>query len=262
MPNPESALTAAEITRYSRHLLMPQVGAPGQQKLKTARVVCVGVGGLGSPVSMYLAAAGVGTLGIVDCDTVDVTNLHRQVLYGTPDIGRPKLEAASERLRALNPGDRVGLHDGPLTSANALDVLARYDIVVDGTDNFPTRYLLSDACVLLGQPVRLRQRLPARRAGVGLRGAGRTVLQVSLSGAPGPGASCRAARRPACSASCLASSDDSGDRGDQAGYSACPARWPGAFSWSTRSACGFVRCASNRDPDVPGMRGRRRPSAA
>ena len=152
MTRRDSPLTRDEITRYSRHLLVPEIGAAGQRKLKAARIVCVGAGGLGSPVAMYLAGAGVGVLGLVDFDRVDVTNLHRQILYTTADVGRPKLEAASERLRAANPEIEIAVHEGPLTSANALDVLGRYDIVVDATDNFPARYLLSDACVLLGRP--------------------------------------------------------------------------------------------------------------
>ena len=144
-------LTSAESLRYARHLVMPEVGPAGQAKLKAARVLVVGAGGLGSPVSLYLAAAGVGTLGLVDFDDVDASNLQRQVLYGESDLGRPKLEAAAERLRDLNPHVDVVLHEARLTSANALEILAGYDIVVDGTDNFPTRYLVNDACVLLGK---------------------------------------------------------------------------------------------------------------
>ena len=145
-------LTQDEVSRYSRHLIMPEVGVEGQRKLKAARVVCVGAGGLGSPASLYLAAAGVGTLGLVDFDVVDTSNLQRQILYGTPDVGRPKLAAARERLTALNPAIRVVTHEGPLTSANALDILRDYDVVIDGADNFPARYLVNDACVLLGKP--------------------------------------------------------------------------------------------------------------
>ena len=145
-------LTQDDVARYSRHLIMPEVGVEGQRKLKAARVLCVGAGGLGSPASLYLAAAGVGTLGIVDFDVVDTSNLQRQILYGTPDVGRPKLEAARERLTALNPTIRVVAHEGPLTAANALDIVRNYDLVVDGADNFPARYLVNDACVLLGKP--------------------------------------------------------------------------------------------------------------
>ena len=145
-------LTRDEVQRYSRHLIMPEVGVEGQRKLKAARVLCVGAGGLGAPASMYLAAAGVGTLGIVDFDVVDASNLHRQIIYGTPDVGKRKLEAARERIREMNAGVHVVTHELALTSKNALDVLKDYDVVLDGTDNFQTRYLVNDACVLLGKP--------------------------------------------------------------------------------------------------------------
>lgn len=146
------ALSTAERLRYARHLALPEVGEEGQKRLKAARVLVVGAGGLGSPVALYLAAAGVGTLGLVDFDAVDVTNLQRQLLYGTSDVGRPKLEAAARRLSDLNPGVRVVLHAARLSSENAFDVLAGYDVVADGTDNFPARYLVNDACVLLDKP--------------------------------------------------------------------------------------------------------------
>ncbi len=145
-------LSPSERIRYARHLALPVVGDEGQERLKAARVLVVGAGGLGSPVALYLAAAGVGTLGLVDFDAVDVTNLQRQILYGTRDVGRPKLEAAAERLSDLNPEVRVVPHALRLSSENALDVLAGYDVVADGTDNFPARYLVNDACVLLGKP--------------------------------------------------------------------------------------------------------------
>lgn len=145
-------LTPEEIRRYSRHLIMPEVGMQGQRHLKSARVLLVGAGGLGSPLGLYLAAAGVGTLGIVDFDVVDETNLQRQVLHGTNDVGRPKLDSARDRLRDVNPHVRIEAHETRLTSENALDILRGYDVVVDGTDNFPTRYLVNDACVLLGKP--------------------------------------------------------------------------------------------------------------
>ncbi len=141
-----------EILRYSRHLIMPEVGLTGQQALKAARVLLVGAGGLGSPLALYLAAAGVGTIGIVEGDVVDVTNLQRQVLHGTDDIGRSKLASAIATVRNLNPHVEVVGHDTLLSSANALDIVRGYDVVVDGTDNFPTRYLVNDACVLLGKP--------------------------------------------------------------------------------------------------------------
>ncbi len=147
-----TALSNEEILRYSRHLIMPEVGMEGQLKLKQARVLLVGAGGLGSPLALYLAAAGVGRIGVVDFDAVDLTNLQRQVLYGNPDLGRKKLDAAIERMQALNPNITVDRYDVSLTSENALDILAGYDVVADGTDNFPTRYLVNDACVLLGKP--------------------------------------------------------------------------------------------------------------
>jgi MoaD family protein len=145
-------LTRDEIQRYSRHLIMPEVGVDGQRKLKAARVLCVGAGGLGAPAAMYLAAAGVGTLGLVDFDVVDASNLHRQIIYGTPDVGKRKLEAARARIAAMNDGVKVVLHELALTSKNALEVLKDYDVILDGTDNFQTRYLVNDACVLLGKP--------------------------------------------------------------------------------------------------------------
>jgi adenylyltransferase/sulfurtransferase len=141
-----------EIRRYARHLILPEVGMAGQKKIRSARVLCIGAGGLGSPVAMYLTAAGVGTLGLVDFDMVDISNLQRQLLHGTPDLGRPKVVSATETIHRLNPHVQVVQHAEKLTSANALDVLRSYDVVVDGTDNFPTRYLVNDACVLLGKP--------------------------------------------------------------------------------------------------------------
>ncbi len=146
-----AALTNDETLRYSRHLILPEVGVEGQLKLKQARVLCVGAGGLGSPVALYLAAAGVGTLGIVDFDVVDFTNLQRQVLHGTGDVGRKKLDSAAERIAAINPNVQVRKFDTRLTSANAMEVLRDFEIVVDGTDNFATRYLVNDACVLTGK---------------------------------------------------------------------------------------------------------------
>jgi MoaD family protein len=145
-------LSREEVQRYSRHLIMPEVGVEGQLKLKAARVLCIGAGGLGAPASMYLAAAGVGTLGLVDFDTVDASNLHRQIIYGVQDVGRSKLEASRDHLQSMNPSLKVVLHEGALTSKNALDVLRDYDVILDGTDNFQTRYLVNDACVLLGKP--------------------------------------------------------------------------------------------------------------
>ncbi len=145
-------LTNAEIRRYSRHLIMPEVGLRGQEKIKDARVLCVGTGGLGSPLAMYLAAAGVGTIGLVDFDVVDESNLQRQVIHGTSDVGKRKVLSAQETISDINPNVRVVLHETRLSSENALDVLEGYDVIADGTDNFPTRYLVNDACVLLGKP--------------------------------------------------------------------------------------------------------------
>ena len=147
-----SALSNEEIRRYSRHLIMPEVGMEGQKKLKAARVLAVGTGGLGSPLSLYLAAAGVGTIGLVDYDVVDDSNLQRQILFGVADIGRPKLDAAEERLRGVNPHVAIVKFEERLTSENALRIIRDFDIVADGTDNFPTRYLVNDACVFTGKP--------------------------------------------------------------------------------------------------------------
>ena len=145
-------LARDELIRYARHLALPEVGRAGQRRLKAARVLLVGAGGLGSPAALYLAAAGVGTLGIVEHDVVDATNLQRQILHGTSSVGRSKIESAAERLRDVNPHVAVERHPRRLTSGNALDIVAGYDLAVDGSDNFPTRYLINDACVLLGRP--------------------------------------------------------------------------------------------------------------
>ena len=141
------------MARYARHLVLPEVGVEGQERLKRARVLVVGAGGLGSPVTLYLAAAGVGTLGLVDFDEVDITNLQRQILHGTSDVGRAKLDSARDRLSDINPHVEVVLHATRLTSDNALEIIEPYDIVVDGTDNFPTRYLVNDASYLSGKPL-------------------------------------------------------------------------------------------------------------
>jgi molybdopterin/thiamine biosynthesis adenylyltransferase/rhodanese-related sulfurtransferase len=149
---PPVTLSNEEILRYSRHLIMPEVAMEGQLKLKQAKVLLIGAGGLGAPLGLYLAAAGVGRIGLVDFDVVDSTNLQRQVIHGTKDIGRKKLDSAAERMLDINPFIRIDKHETALTSENALEILRDYDIVVDGTDNFPTRYLVNDACVLLGKP--------------------------------------------------------------------------------------------------------------
>src|SRR5216683_1709681 len=145
-------LTNDEIQRYSRHLIMPEVGMEGQLKLKAARVLCIGAGGLGSPLALYLGAAGVGTLGIVDFDVVDYTNLQRQIIHTTADVGRPKLDSAAEKLKAINPFLNIRKFDTRLSSENALELFREFDVIADGTDNFPTRYLVNDACVLTGKP--------------------------------------------------------------------------------------------------------------
>lgn len=145
-------LSNEEIKRYSRHLIMPEVGVDGQRRLKGGSVLCIGAGGLGSPAAMYLAAAGVGRIGIVDFDVVDYSNLQRQIIHGTPDVGRSKLVSAKDRLLALNPHIQVDTYEEALSSENAFRLFEPYDVILDGTDNFPTRYLVNDACVLLGKP--------------------------------------------------------------------------------------------------------------
>ncbi len=145
-------LTSDDLQRYGRHLILPEVGVEGQRKLKAARVLCVGTGGLGAPLALYLAAAGVGTLGLVDFDTVDASNLQRQIIHSTPDVGRLKVDSAANKLHALNPSLNIVKHNVMLTSANALEIFRDYDVVADGTDNFQTRYLVNDACVLTGIP--------------------------------------------------------------------------------------------------------------
>jgi adenylyltransferase/sulfurtransferase len=151
-PSPEAQLSNEEILRYGRHLIMPDVGMEGQRRLKSARILLIGTGGLGAPLGMYLAAAGVGTLGLVDFDVVDFSNLQRQIIHGTKDVGRPKLHSARDRILDINPNTKIELHEAMLSSENALDIVRQYDLVIDGTDNFPTRYLVNDACVLTGKP--------------------------------------------------------------------------------------------------------------
>ena len=146
-------LTPYQVRRYSRHIIMPQVGSQGQRKLLDAKVLIVGAGGLGSPISIYLTLAGVGTIGIVDFDTVDVTNLQRQILHHNDDVGRPKVESARDTLLAYNPDVNVIVHEEPLTSINAMDIIGDYDIIVNGADNFPARYLVNDAAYLAGKPL-------------------------------------------------------------------------------------------------------------
>src|SRR3981189_914544 len=149
---PAASLSNEEILRYSRHLIMPEVGMEGQLKLKNAKLLLVGTGGLGAPRGLYLAAAGVGRIGLVDFDVVDFTNLQRQVIHGTKDVGRKKLDSAAETMQDINPYVQIDKHETALSSENALEIIKDYDMVVDGTDNFPTRYLINDACVLLKKP--------------------------------------------------------------------------------------------------------------
>jgi sulfur-carrier protein adenylyltransferase/sulfurtransferase len=151
-PNGALELSNEEIARYSRHLIMPEVALEGQKQLKAAKVLTVGTGGLGSPLALYLAAAGIGTIGIVDFDVVDESNLQRQIIHGTSDVGRPKVESAHDKIKDINPNVEVRVHEEALTSENALEIIEDYDVIVDGTDNFPTRYLVNDACVLLNKP--------------------------------------------------------------------------------------------------------------
>ncbi|MDR1838056.1 MAG: molybdopterin-synthase adenylyltransferase MoeB, partial [Treponema sp.] len=145
-------LTNEEIARYSRHLLLPEIGIEGQKKLKAAKVLIVGTGGLGAPLALYLSAAGIGTIGIVDFDFVDESNLQRQIIHGTKDVGRPKVASAKDRMKGINPYINIITHNEALTSKNAMEIIADYDIVADGTDNYQTRYLVNDACVFLGKP--------------------------------------------------------------------------------------------------------------
>ncbi len=151
-PNGAVELSNEEIARYSRHLIMPEVALDGQKQIKAAKVLTVGTGGLGSPLALYLAAAGIGAIGIVDFDVVDESNLQRQIIHGTSDVGRPKVESAYDKIKDINPNVEVRVHEEALTSENALEIFEDYDVIVDGTDNFPTRYLVNDACVLLGKP--------------------------------------------------------------------------------------------------------------
>ena len=150
-------LTSEEAQRYSRHLMLPEMGVEGQERLKNSSVLCIGAGGLGSPMALYLAAAGVGRLGMVDFDVVELSNLQRQIIHTTSDVGRSKLTSAKEKLEAINPHVKVEAHEARLSSENALDLFRNYDVIADGTDNFPTRYLVNDACVLTGKPKCLRK---------------------------------------------------------------------------------------------------------
>ena len=211
-----STLTAGEVARYSRHLILPEIGIAGQERLKAARVLCIGAGGLGSPAALYLAAAGVGTLTLVDFDHVELTNLQRQILHGTADVGRSKLESARDRLASLNPEVQVDRHPSPFAAANAPALVSSHDVVIDGSDNFPTRYLVNDACVLAGTAECLRQHRPVRGSGIGLRGARRPLLPVPASGAPAPRSGPELRGRGGARRSAGRHRDHPGDGGDQA----------------------------------------------
>ena len=209
-------LSNEEISRYSRHLILPEVGMAGQKKLKGTSVLCIGTGGLGSPIAMYLAAAGIGKIGIVDFDVVDYSNLQRQIIHGTADVDRPKVQSGKETLNSINPEVEVVIHETMLTSENALDIIEPYDIVVDGTDNFPTRYLTNDACVLLKKP-NVRLHFPFRRAGKCVcTGIGRPCYRC-LYPEPPLRVWCRVVLRAACWACCRASLTHSGYGNHQAG---------------------------------------------
>ncbi len=188
-------LTNDEIKRYSRHLIMPEVGMDGQRRLKAGKVLCIGAGGLGSPAAMYLAAAGVGTIGIVDFDVVDFSNLQRQIIHGTPDVGRTKLDSARDRLHALNPHVDIQTYETALSSENALSLFEPYDVILDGTDNFPTRYLTNDACVLLGKPNAYGSIFRFEGQASVFATKGRTLLSLLVPGAPAAGAGTELRRR-------------------------------------------------------------------
>ena len=191
-------LSNDEVMRYSRHLIMPEVTMEGQKRLKAAKVLCVGTGGLGAPLTMYLAAAGVGTLGLVDFDTVDVTNLQRQIVHRESSIGMPKIDSAEQTLKEINPYVNIVKHEVMLTSENAMDILKDYDIIADGTDNFQTRYLVNDACVLLGKPNVYGSIFRFRGPGQCLLCPGRPLLPLPVPGAAAarPGPLVRRGRRP------------------------------------------------------------------
>ena len=191
-------LTPGQFERYRRHLSLPEVGVDGQRKLLSARVLLIGAGGLGCPLAQYLAAAGVGTLGLIDHDKVEASNLQRQVLYGTADVGRPKVEVAAERIRAQNPDVRVVTHAVRLRSENALELLADWDVIVDGSDNFPTRYLVNDACVLLASRT-CTGRSSASTARRASSTPGRGLATAASTPSLPRRAPCRRARRVACS---------------------------------------------------------------
>ena len=224
-----------EIRRYSRHLILPEVGLAGQKKIKGTSVLCIGAGGLGSPIAMYLAAAGIGKIGIVDFDTVDYSNLQRQILHTDADVGRPKAQSAKETIAGINPNCEVVIHNTRITSENAFDLIRPYDIVVDGTDNFPTRYLTNDACVLLKKPNVYGSifRFEGQASVFAPISAGR-VIAVFIPNRRRP-AWCPVARKAACSACCPASSAASRRRKFSSSRSAKAVRLSAVCCCSTRS---------------------------
>ena len=215
---PSASLSVEEVRRYSRHLIIPDVAMAGQKRLKAARVLCVGAGGLGSPALMYLAAAGVGTLGIIDYDTVDESNLQRQIIHGQSDIGRSKAESARDSVREINPLIDVRLHTERLDSSNVMEIFAQYDLIVDGTDNFATRYLVNDACVLLGKPYVWGSIYRFDGQASRLLGRARPLLPVPVprAAAARDGSVVRGGRR--AGRALRVDRVDPGDRGDQADH--------------------------------------------
>ena len=230
---------------------MPEVGMEGQLKLKSAKVALIGTGGLGAPLGMYLAAAGVGRIGLVDFDVVDFTNLQRQVIHGTKDVGRKKLDSAAETMLDINPYVEIDRHEVALTSENALDIFKDYDIVVDGTDNFPTRYLVNDACVLARQAERVWIDLPLRRPGDGVRVSRRALLSLPVSGAAtsGPGSELRRRRR----AGHFAGNDrvDPGHRNGEADPGHRASRWSAGLLLYDALAMRFRELKLRRNPECP-----------
>ena len=228
-------LSADEIKRYSRHLIMPEVGVDGQRRLKAASVLCIGAGGLGSPAALYLAAAGVGRLGIVDFDVVDFSNLHRQILHGTPDVGRPKLQSARERLAAINPEIQIDTYETALTSKNALDLFRDYDVIRRRhrqlSDALPRERRVRAA----EKAERLRQHLPLRGTGVRLRGAGRSVLPLPLSRASATGPRSELRGRGRTRRASGRDRNDPGDRSDQADSRRRASRWSAVCCSTTPS---------------------------
>ena len=215
---PAESLTVEEVRRYSRHLIIPDVAMAGQKRLKNARVLAIGAGGLGSPVLMYLAAAGVGTLGVIDYDTVDESNLQRQIIHGQSDIGRSKAQSARDSIREINPLVKVVLHEERLENDNVFEIFGQYDLIVDGTDNFATRYLVNDACVLARQAVRLGLDLPLRRSGVGVLGRERSLLPVPVPRAAAARHGAVVRRGWRARSALRVDRIDPGDRGDQAAH--------------------------------------------